>query len=25
MQLFIFLFICAFKLQELFGTLVAWS
>ena len=23
MQLFIFLFICAFKLQELFGTLVA--
>jgi len=25
MQLFVFLFICAFKLQELFGTLVAWS
>ena len=25
MQLFIFLFFCAFKLQELFGTLVAWS
>ena len=23
MQLFVFLFICAFKLQELFGTLVA--